>query len=152
MRAFTYTSGECTVTPRWLVPNKDPTWGICMWIPWHSPVSPTKRPRRYIRSNQYISGLWKQWILWIVLYTLKKNGRILGIFGRRGEYQRSNTRDERRDKIIKEMKGNLAKLRKEIKGSNKPLLNKRKPHQKEPEVEWILLKIEAITWRICIRK
>lgn len=69
-----------------------------------------------------------------------------------GENIKRAIRDERRDKIIKEMKGNLAKLRKEIKGSNKPLLNKRKPHQKEPEVEWILLKIEAITWRISIRK
>lgn len=37
-----------------------------------TPVSPAKRPRRYIRSNQYASGLWKQGRLWIVLYTQEK--------------------------------------------------------------------------------
>lgn len=73
----------------------------------------------------------------ILFYTLKK--------GRWGEYQRINTRDERRGEIIKEMKDNLTTLRKEIKESNKPLLSKRKPHQKQLEVEWIVLKIEAMT-------
>lgn len=33
--------------------------------------------------------------------------------------------------IIKEKKGNLAKLQKEIKDSSKPLISKRKPHQKK---------------------
>lgn len=83
--------------------------------------------------------------------SLKENGRIHGLFGKWGEYLRINTTDERIDKIIKEMKDNLTMLRKEIKESNKPLSNKRKPHQKQPKVQWTLLKTEASIWRISIR-
>lgn len=38
---------------------------------------------------------------------------------------------EMKTEIIKEIKGNLPKLWKEIKVSNEPLISKRKPHQKK---------------------
>lgn len=52
------------------------------------------------------------------------------------------------------MKSNMATLRKEIKESNKTIIKKRKPPQKQLliEREWILLKIEVMTWRANMRK
>lgn len=56
--------------------------------------------------------------------------------------------------MIKRMKSNMATLRKEIKESNKTIIKKRKPPQKQLliEREWILLKIEVMTWRANMRK